>query len=59
MASLNVSLEPPSVAFTGEARYLTALWVSGTGYELSKSATTEGMCDVSFFLILTPYVFPC
>nr|GEX83718.1 hypothetical protein [Tanacetum cinerariifolium] len=42
MASKNISLEPPSVAFTGEARYLTPLWVSRTGCELSKSATTEG-----------------
>ncbi|PWA87190.1 NIN-like protein [Artemisia annua] len=42
MASKNISLEPPSVAFTGEARYLTPLWVFGTGCELPKSATTEG-----------------
>ncbi|GJT05514.1 NIN-like protein [Tanacetum coccineum] len=42
MASKNISLEPPSVVFTGEARYLTPLWVFGKGCELSKSATTEG-----------------
>ncbi|GKC15065.1 NIN-like protein [Tanacetum coccineum] len=43
MASKNISLEPPSVAFTGEARYLTPLCVFGTECELSKSATTEGV----------------
>ncbi|GKA99579.1 hypothetical protein Tco_0827573, partial [Tanacetum coccineum] len=42
MASKNISLELPSVAFTGEARYLTPLCVFGTECELSKSATTEG-----------------
>ncbi|GJR69121.1 NIN-like protein [Tanacetum coccineum] len=42
MASKNTSLKPPSVAGSGDARYLTKLWVFGKGDELSQSATTEG-----------------
>ncbi|GKC65329.1 hypothetical protein Tco_1097927 [Tanacetum coccineum] len=41
MASKNTSLEPPSVAVSGDTRYLTKLWVVGKGDELSQSATTE------------------
>ncbi|PWA87189.1 PB1 domain-containing protein [Artemisia annua] len=40
MLSKNISLEPPSVASPGDARYLTKLSVFGD--ELSQSATTEG-----------------
>ncbi|GKD05291.1 NIN-like protein [Tanacetum coccineum] len=36
----NISLEPPSVAFSGESRYLTPLWVLGKADELSQSTTS-------------------
>ncbi|GKD17623.1 hypothetical protein Tco_1206781 [Tanacetum coccineum] len=46
MLSNNISLENPSVAFSGDARYMAPLWVSGKADELSQpdpsqSATTS------------------
>nr|GFC01146.1 NIN-like protein [Tanacetum cinerariifolium] len=40
MLNKNISLESPSVTFSGESRYLTPLWVFGKADELSQSTTS-------------------
>ncbi|GJT94734.1 NIN-like protein [Tanacetum coccineum] len=42
-----MSLEPPSVAFSAEERYLTPLWVSRKGYELYESDPSQDGFELS------------
>ncbi|GKC14185.1 NIN-like protein [Tanacetum coccineum] len=47
MISNKMSLEKPALAFSGEERYLTPLWVSRKGYELYESDPSQDGFELS------------
>ncbi|PWA53602.1 NIN-like protein [Artemisia annua] len=48
MSSNNISLEHPSDAFSGDARYMAPLWVSGKADELSQSDPSQSAITSCF-----------
>lgn len=58
MLTKNISLEHPSVAFSGDARYMSRLWVSEEADELSQyddpsqSATTSCTFSYLFYFLV-------